>query len=599
MSSDVRIDPAVTGTGQPSAAVRPNTGGPSQPGRKSTLVRSAVETLRWAWRQLTSMRTALLLLFLLALAAIPGSIVPQSNTNPLNVSSFITRHPDLAPWYRRLGLFNVFGSAWFAAIYLLLMVSLVGCVLPRLRTHLTAIRAKPPKAPARLTRIATHRGWTSDTDTDTVLAAAAEAFAARHYRVRHGTDRDGRRWVAAERGRHRESGNLLFHFAVLVVLIGMAATSLLGFKGTVLVVVGDGFSNTVTQYDGYAAGRFFPESRLEPFTLKLKHFKVTFETKEPSQLGAARDFDATMQVTPEPGAKPVIEHLQVNHPLHLGNEDVHLVGHGYAPHVTVRDGKGNIAYSSAVPFLPQDGNFTSTGVVKVPDAVNAAGKPEQIGLQGLFLPTAVVTRTGGPVSTFPNALNPALYFTAYLGDLGLDTGTPQSVYSLDTTNMRQIMVKGQPFRVALQPGQTVKLPGGAGTVTLDGWQRWTDLQISARPGTYVVLAGAVLALLGLMGSLFIPRRRAWVRVDPAGKADGVESGGPRNLVTLAGLDQRASGGRGSEGLDADIDAVEAALHTDVDQPDPMPPVAGAESERPTLAGRREHDGVARDEETPQ
>jgi len=155
---------------------------------------------------------------------------------------------------------------------------------------------------------------------------------------------------------------------------------------------------------------------------------VRFEESGPTK-GAAREFDASMQVSPAPGAPAMTEHLKVNHPLLLGDEQVHLLGHGYAPIVTVKDGTGKVAWSGPVPFLPQDGNFSSTGVVKVPDA-----RPQQIGLQGLFLPSAYIDPTRGPISVFPDAENPALVLTAYVGDLGMDTGTPQSVYSLDTLN---------------------------------------------------------------------------------------------------------------------------------------------------------------------
>src|SRR5690606_2507051 len=91
--------------------------------------------LRNGWRQLTSMRTALVLLFLLALAAIPGSVLPQRGVNPQDVADYYAAHPDLAPVLDRLGGFDVYRSPWFSAIYLLLFVSLVGCVVPRLRDH--------------------------------------------------------------------------------------------------------------------------------------------------------------------------------------------------------------------------------------------------------------------------------------------------------------------------------------------------------------------------------------------------------------------------------------------------------------------------------
>ena len=518
--------------------------GPPPPAQRG-LFRAALDWGRWSWRQLTSMRTALLLLFLLALGAIPGSIVPQNRINPIGVIEFAGRHPDLAPVYRRLGLFDVFGSAWFAAIYLLLMVSLVGCIVPRLGKHLRAIRAQPPKAPRRLRRLTNHRVWSTDLDADAAFTQAKAALTRQHYRVIDGTDEDGSRWIGAERGRHRETGNLLFHLAVLVVLLGMAVVSLFGFKGTALVVVGNGFSNTITQYDGYTSGRLFRATRLVPFSLALESFVVKFE-ETGSTKGAAREFDATIAVTPAPGEPTVTDHLKVNHPLHIGNEQVHLIGHGYAPIVTVKDGNGRVAWSGPVPFLPQDGNFSSTGVIKVPDA-----RPDQIGLQGLFLPSAFVDPTKGPISVFPDAENPALFLTAYTGDLGLNDGTPQSIYSLDTTNLTQLQKDGQPFRVAMLPGDSAKLPDGAGSITYEGYKRWANLQISSRPGTMIVLVGAIAALVGLMGSLFIPRRRAWVRV---------ESEAGRTVIVLAGLDQRASAGeRVSEGLTADLTRVAADL----------------------------------------
>ena len=115
---------------------------------------------------------------------------------------------------------------------------------------------------------------------------------------------------------------------------------------------------------------------------------------------------------------------------------MHLLGHGYAPRVTVRDGKGQIAYSGPVPFLPQDSNFSSFGVVKAPDA-----RPEQLGFEGFFLPTAVIDQRG-PVSVFPDALNPALVMTGVLrtaghGDRQATVGVPAGQVEADAVRRRQ------------------------------------------------------------------------------------------------------------------------------------------------------------------
>ena len=123
---------------------------------------TARELLRWAWRQLTSMRTALVLLLLLALAAVPGSVVPQESVDSLGTTRWKEQHPDLTPIYEKLDLFSVYDSAWFSAIYILLMISLVGCFVPRILVYWRGLRAQPPPAPRNLTRLPDHATYTTD-----------------------------------------------------------------------------------------------------------------------------------------------------------------------------------------------------------------------------------------------------------------------------------------------------------------------------------------------------------------------------------------------------------------------------------------------------
>ena len=90
-----------------------------------------------------------------------------------------------------------------------------------------------------------------------------------------------------------------------------------------------------------------------------------------------------------------------------------------------------MAFSGPVVFLPEDSTFRSFGVVKVPDAQQRSGNT-QLGLEGEFYPTYafIKGRNGGPFSAFPDAKNPAISMLAWKGDLGLDSGKPQSVYGL-------------------------------------------------------------------------------------------------------------------------------------------------------------------------
>jgi cytochrome c biogenesis protein len=480
------------------------------------------ELLRWTWRQLTSMRTALVLLLLLALAAVPGSVIPQESVDSLGVTRWKEQHPDLTPVYERLDLFSVYDSAWFSAIYILLMVSLVGCFVPRIALYWRAQRAQPPAAPRHLTRLPDHTTYTTDDKTLEHLARAREVLKRRGYRLRAEEDGDA---VSAERGYLREAGNLVFHVSVLIVLVGFAIGGLFGYKGGVILVEGSTFSNNLTQYDDFAPGSLFRAEDMEPFSFDVAEFDVEWQETDPGAW-MARSFNADLRYRESPDADEKTYDLRVNHPLSIGDTDVFLIGHGYAPVVTVRDGNGDVAYSGPTVFLPQDASFLSFGVIKAPDA-----KPAQLGFEGLFYPT-FVNLEGDPVTVMPDDQNPTLSMLVYTGDLGLDTGAAQSVYVLDKSNAEQVKADGKPFRVDIQPGQTVRLPDGLGSIEFEGVRPWTRIQISQTPGKEVALAGVVLALIGLLGSLFIRPRRVWVRARREGQG---------TMVEVAALDRSGNG----------------------------------------------------------
>ena len=468
---------------------------------------------RWAWRTLTSMRTAVILLALLALAAVPGSLLPQRNvaSDPMAVARFVDSNPRLAPWLDRLGLFEVYAAPWFAAIYILLLVSMSGCVLPRCARLWRSVRAVPPKAPRHLTPMVDHQRWMlrGADDSARALAAAARQLRRRGFRVATTATE-----VRAERGYARELGNLLFHLSLLVLLLGVALGRLFGFEGRVVVAEGAGFSNIVSQYDEFNARPFTDVLGLEPLTFTLEDFEVAYETSG-EKAGEPREFGADLTyLAGERGPSAV--RVEPNRPLDVNETKVFLTGHGYAPVVTVRDGKGDVVFTGPVVFLPKDSSYASDGVVKVPDA-----RPTQLAFEGFFLPTAAIGE-GGPYSSFPDALNPRLFLTAYTGDLGMSDGAPQSVYDLDKRGLEQVTVRGQPFARALAVGETMRLPGGQGSLTFDRVAQFANFQVARDPGKEVALIAAIMLLAGLTTSLMIRRRRIWVRVVPGSGGRALE-----------------------------------------------------------------------------
>ncbi|WNM29430.1 cytochrome c biogenesis protein ResB [Streptomyces sp. Li-HN-5-11] len=515
-------------------AVPGSFGGSRAPGAAGWLTWTAREVLgwtRWFWRQLTSMRVALLLLFLLSLGAIPGSLIPQNGTDAMKVQAFRDAHKTLAPVYDKLGLFHVYSSVWFSAIYILLFVSLIGCIVPRTWQFTGQLRSRPPGAPRRLTRLPAYATWRTDARPEEVREAALKILKQRRFRAHTTGDA-----VAAEKGYLREAGNLAFHIALIVLLIAFAWGQLYKTEGNKLIVEGDGFANTLTQYDDFKSGNLFNDDDLVPFSFNLKKFTATYERSGPNK-GTPRTFQAAIDYSVGADGKDKNTLIKVNEPLEIGDAKVYLVSHGYAPTVTVRDGKGNVVLHQAVPMLPIDSNETSQGAIKVLDGYkNAQGVTEQLGFSAFFVPTFAGAGQGTMFSQFPALDYPVLALSGFHGDLGVNAGLPQNVYQLDTKDpaLKQFKdAKGNIVKARLRPGETMTLPNGAGSITFDkDIKEWAGFQIVQQPGTQWALGGAITAIFGLAGSLFIQRRRVWVRATRG--ADGV------TVVEVAGLGRSES-----------------------------------------------------------
>ncbi|MFN3865806.1 MAG: cytochrome c biogenesis protein ResB [Demequina sp.] len=492
--------------------------------------------LRWMWRQVTSMRVALILLLLLAIASIPGSVLPQWPQDAGNTRAFLDANPFWGPLLDRLGFLDVFGSAWFTAIYLLLFASLIGCIIPRCLVYWRELREPVPAAPTRLDRFDPVTA-PAPQGARVVIPAAQRALSPDAFgtlpggkialgrprwwrwfvdyrirvdeRPRRQDDADTELALSAHKGHVRELGNLIFHVSLVGILLAAAAGSMLTYRGQALIVEGDTFANAVVAYDSYESGALFSEDSLNPWTLRLDRFEAVFRLD-----GSAEDFTAFTTLT-EPGQEPRAVEAQVNRPIQVDGGKIYLQGNGYAPRFTVTDSAGNVAFEGAVPFLPQDGVYTSTGVVKVPDVTDG----DQLGFSATLLPTALID--GDEASSLhPTPTNPVIFLEAFVGDLGLDDGVPQNVYALDESQLSPVRGDdGQPVLIAMELGQTVELPDGLGTVTWEALPRFAAFDLRRDPSLPWLLAASIGALAGLTLSLFGTRRRLWI-VAPVGPHAG-------------------------------------------------------------------------------
>jgi cytochrome c biogenesis protein len=501
-----------------------------------------VRLFAW-WRRLTAMRTALVLLFLLALAAIPGSLLPQRSLSQNGVREYFDAHPELAPVLDRLYLFDVFSSPWFAAVYLLLFVSLIGCVLPRAVEHARALRAAPPPAPRNLLRLPDSTQVTTALDGPAALDAVEEELRVRRFRTARGTGE-----LSAEKGHLKETGNLLFHLSLVALLLGLAGGRLWGYDGSILVTEGQGFCNSFQQYDTYSAGPLVDSGDLAPLCVDLERFRAEYEPNL-----TASSFTADIAYgAPGAAARPTT--IGVNDPLRVDGNRIYVTGHGFSPTFSVTLPDGTAFTDVAVPFLPADqATMASQGALKLPDL--GAGSEDQLALEGFFAPTGVV-QGGVLTSVDPRPLAPQVAIVAYEGYLGLDSGVPQSVYSLDATQID----RGRLAEVGaanLTVGESLDLPDGT-RITFTGYREFAALQLSHDPGQVWVLTSAVVLLAGLMGMLLVRRERFFARIGPAAHGGGT-------VLTVASL-TRGSGESGPR-FAALADDLRAALAAREGSPD--------------------------------
>jgi cytochrome c biogenesis protein len=477
------------------------------------------QSVALVWRTLRSMRTALILLFLLALASVVGSLVPQIPNSPERVASFQVDHPILGDFYRHAGFFDVFGSWWFVLMATLLFLSLVLCLIPRTRAALRNIRQRPLHA-REIDAFPQYAERTVTADPERAIATSQKILRRKLFRVSRGAG-----GLAAEKGALRELGSLLFHWSFLLLLVGVIYGKGTGFSGKAVVVEGQTWTDGAANYDGdLREGRFF-NGDFSGVGIHLNGFEDTYR-----RTGQPMDFVSHVDLLNPDGTTAGSTDIRVNHPAEIDGRRFFQFGFGWAPVVELREGS-RVLFSGPVPFgqdQPPSGvpqlALPWNGVVKAPSVGSGLGLrltlwPDS----GAYLRSRA---TGQPV-LMTSADHPIMFFTTWRGPL-LDP----SPRSLDTSVMRRAssgaigqgrtcdLVTGACWRI----GAHTPAPGEL-TVSFPSLRQYSVLQVTKDAGVPVVLAGAILILLGLLPALYTSRRKVWVRAEPNGRGTVLKVGG--------------------------------------------------------------------------
>jgi len=485
---------------------------PSSPGFSLT------QSVALVWRTLRSMRTALILLLLLALAAVAGSLLPQWPNSPERVIQYQRDHGLWGTFLQRAGAFDVFGSWWFVLITVLLFVSLVACLIPRTRATWRAVRQKPIQA-REIDAFKHYREIPVSVGPDDVVEASRRVLVRRFYRVARAA---GQPAVAAEKGAAREVGSLLFHWAFILLMFGVIFGKGTGFAGYAVITEGDTWVDARANYDGQIrTGRFF-DGAFTGIGIRLRSFESAFR-----DTGQPMDFVSRVDLLDRQGNLVRQQDIRVNHPAKIEGLNIYQINFGWASVLEVRDG-GEVLTRQAMVLDREP----------APDGVPAFAMPwygvlkvtsvrPQMAIEVELYPDsralAEQLRTGRPAAMLV-AYDPVIRYTVWRGRL-----TDPSPTSLDTTFMRETArgIVGGGRTADLTTGEQLEPGQGADglTISFPDLRHYSVLQVTRDRGVPIVLAAAILILLGLLPALYTSRRKVWVRAEPHGEGSMLKIGG--------------------------------------------------------------------------
>jgi cytochrome c biogenesis protein len=423
------------------------------------------------WRIFTSMRTALILMLILAVLALVGTLVIQAPSGMTGDSQAYQAWLDsITPKYggwtgpmNALGLFSIFSSVWFKGIIVLLTTSVLACSVNRFKgLWKTAIHPRTKMTPVFYDRAPHSETIDATVATDAALADVTKTFKSHHFRTV--VERDGDEIaVYADRYRWAPFGTLMAHISLVMILVGALVGGTWGFNnGEFAVPVG----STVEVGNGTG------------LAVKANSFNDSYYEN-----GAPSDYAADL-VLYKDGQQVAAQTVRVNQPLGYGDVNFYQSFFGAATDMTVTDAAGKSLFSRGVPLLYTASNGT--------ERVGQFLLPEQ------GLTVIVVTPASGEISQTirPGQVQVEVYKT---GDAAQPIGS-------------QVVTQGQPVEMA------------GLTFAFDRERQFTGLIVAKDPGVPFVFGGALLLIFGLFLVFFFPSRRIWTRIVPGGAGSEVRVG---------------------------------------------------------------------------
>ena len=473
----------------PAASTAPAATGPSVMDRVDMV-------LEWLWRQLSSMRVAMLIMLAIAVLGVAGSLLMQMPTDivgipaqeALWVDSVRPRYGGWTDILNALGLFSVFNSILFRVLAAALTISLIACSIHRIPGIVrTARNPRIDVGPAFFEHAPQHEAIVVRRDAAETREIVEGLLRTRRYRTL--TTDDGTVHLYADRFRWAPISGLVAHLSIVVIMAGAIVGGMFGYRNAEFMIT---------------EGQTLPVFVEPGMTVQL----LDFTDKYDPTTGAPIDYASTIVVSRD--GQPFDEHVvRVNDPYRYNGLTFYQAFFGPSAVVTVTNAAGDVLLQSEGVALAYEGDANHRyGTVKIPGTDY----------------TAEITGTSGAAN---DPIRP--------GQVNI------GIYTTGASSFSDVKVIDQSVATAI----------GELTFTFEREAQFTGLNVARDPGVPLIWIGSALLFIGFLVRFMVPHKRVWARI--TGRPNG---GAVVALATLAQKDVTA--GTEFETLVTDIRAALSA-----------------------------------------
>lgn len=415
------------------------------------------------WRFLSSTQLAVILLIVFTISSVLGTLLPQMTpdlTGETHIRWLTLAHDKygaLTDLYRTLGLFNVYRSAWFRLVVVVLVINVAVCTIDRFGGIWRAIRAQP--------RVKQHDAFYEGMAHRAILSTATEeteetvktALSRRRYRLL--TEKEGETvYFYSDRNRLARLGTIFTHLGLILIVAAIFWRGLSAWREDEVIL---------------GPGQVYAPGRGPNFQVRNDGFEV-----ERYPDGRPRDYLSHLAILEE-GREIVHKTVRINEPLSHRGLSLYLSSYGPAVLVRGTDGNGE-PLALTTNFERVGGEETQNRAVLIFAGSEGGGNEGNV-----FVPSLDLTLHLSFASPRTVDQQPTLYLEAHYDQSG------------------EAMVGFVRF------GQTVELEGASFVFTLE---HYTVLMAVHDPSFGPLIVASLLMLVGLVISFYFPHRRIWARV---------------------------------------------------------------------------------------